>query len=130
MQENWGYLKLARYTRAESIDEMRHAEMLTDRILFLDGFPNFQRLFPLNIGQDLREMFAADLGIETAAVDRLRRGTAVMRDKTDLSSARRFKSVIEDEESHIDYLETQLALLDKVGEQLYIAELLEQPDDS
>jgi len=130
MQENWGYVKLARYTRAESIDEMRHAEVLTDRILFLDGLPNFQRLFPLNIGQDLREMFTADLGIETAAVDRLRSGIPVMRDKRDITSARLFETILEDEEHHIDYLETQLALLDKVGEQLYIAGLLEQPGDS
>src|SRR5215470_13296410 len=81
MQENSGYSTLAAHTRAESIDEMRHAETLTDRILFLDGLPNLQRLFPLNIGQDLTEMFTADLGLETAAVDRLRRGIAVMRDK-------------------------------------------------
>jgi bacterioferritin len=130
MQENWGYLKLARYTRAESIDEMRHAEALTERILFLDGLANFQRMFPLNIGQDLREMFVADLSIEAAAVDRLRRGIAVMREKHDVTSARLFESILEDEEHHIDYLETQIGLLDKVGEQLYIAGLLEQPDES
>lgn len=130
MQENRGYLKLARYTRAESIDEMRHAEALTDRILFLDGLPNFQRLFPLNIGQDLKEMFIADLGIEAAAVDRLRRGIEVMREKHDITSARLFESILEDEEHHIDYLETQLELLGKVGDQLYIAGLLEQPEES
>jgi bacterioferritin len=127
MQENWGYAKLARYTRAESIDEMRHAESLTDRILFLEGLPNFQRLFPLTIGQNLEEMFTADLAIEVAAVDRLRRGIAVMREKHDVTSARLFESILEDEEHHIDYLETQLELLRKIGDQLYIAELLEQP---
>src|SRR5262245_22059097 len=94
MQENWGYSKPAAYTRGESIDEMRHAEKLTDRILFLDGLPNLQRLFPLNIGQNLAEMFQADLAVEVAAVDRLRRGIEVMRDKGDVTSARLFESIL------------------------------------
>jgi bacterioferritin len=127
MQENWGYTKLAAYTRSESIDEMRHAETLTDRILFLEGLPNYQRLFTLTIGQNLREMFEADMAIEHAAVDRLRRGIDVMRAKGDVTSARIFESILEDEEHHIDYLETQLELLDKLGEALYIAQLVEQP---
>lgn len=128
MQENWGYVKLAAYTKSESIDEMRHAEVLTDRILFLEGLPNYQRLFPLRIGQNLREMFEADMAIEQEAIDRLRRGIAVMRARADITSARIFESILEDEEHHIDYLETQIELLDKVGEQLYIAELLKQPE--
>jgi bacterioferritin len=128
MQENWGYAKLAAYTRSESIDEMRHAEVLTERILFLEGLPNYQRLFPLRIGQNLREMFEADMAIERDAVDRLRRGIAAMRAKNDVTSARLFESILEDEEHHIDYLETQLELLGKVGDQLYIAELLKQPE--
>ena len=128
MQENWGYTKLAAYTRSESIDEMRHAETLTDRILFLEGLPNFQRLLPLNIGQNLTEMFQADLAVEHAAVDRLRRGIDVMRAKSDVTSARIFENILEDEEHHIDYLETQLELLGKLGEPLYIAQLVEQPE--
>src|SRR4029453_537952 len=79
MQENWGYTILAGHTKAESIDEMRHAEVLTERILFLEGLPNYQRLFALRIGQNLQEMFEADLAIEHAAIDRLRRGIVVMR---------------------------------------------------
>ena len=129
MQENWGYTKLAAYTRSESIDEMRHAETLTDRILFLEGLPNFQRLFPLNIGQNLTEMFEADLAVEHSAVDRLRRGIDVMRAKSDVTSARIFENILEDEEHHIDYLETQLELLGKLGEPLYIAQLVEQPEE-
>ena len=74
MQENFGWVKVARHTRAESIDEMRHAETLADRILFLEGLPNFQRLFPLRIGQTIVQMFEADLAVEAEAVDRLRRG--------------------------------------------------------
>ena len=127
MQENWGYTKLASYTRHESIDEMRHAEVLTERILFLDGLPNFQRLFPLNIGSNLAEIFAADMEIEVAAVTRLREGAAHMRGVGDITSARIFEAILEDEEHHIDYLETQQALLGQLGEALYIAQLVEQP---
>jgi bacterioferritin len=127
MQENWGYSTLAAHTRAESIDEMRHAEVLTDRILFLEGLPNYQRLLPLHIGQSLTEMFQADMKIEVAAVDRLRTGAAHMRKVGDLTSARLFEEILADEEHHIDYLETQLALVDKLGEQLYVAQLVEQP---
>ncbi len=127
MQEIWGYSKLAGYTRHESIDEMRHAEVLTDRILFLEGLPNYQRLHPLKIGQTLAEMFAADMEIEVAAVTRLRDGAAHMRKVGDLTSARLFEDILADEEHHIDYLETQQALLGQLGEPLYNAQLVEQP---
>lgn len=127
MQENNGWAKLAAYTRHESIDEMRHAEVLTDRILFLEGLPNYQRLFPLKIGQTVREMFEADMEIEVAAVARLRDGAAHMRKVGDITSARLFEDILADEEHHIDYLETQLGLLDTLGEQLYLAQLVEQP---
>jgi len=127
MQENNGWAKLAAYTRHESIDEMRHAEVLTDRILFLEGLPNYQRLFPLKIGQTVREMFEADMGVEVAAVARLRDGAAHMRKVGDITSARLFEDILADEEHHIDYLETQLGLLDTLGEQLYLAQLVEQP---
>src|SRR5215212_10827956 len=79
MQENWGYSKLAAYTRHESIDEMRHAEVLTDRILFLEGLPNYQRLGTLNIGETVREQLQSDLAIEVAVVERLRPGIAMCR---------------------------------------------------
>ena len=128
MQENWGYPKLASYTRHESIDEMRHAEVLTDRILFLEGLPNYQRLSPLHIGQSLKEMFESDLKIEAAAVTRLREGAAHMRKVGDITSARLFEDILADEEHHIDYLETQLALLQSLGEPLYAAQLVTQPE--
>src|SRR3954451_19357728 len=88
MQENWGYTKLAAHTRAESIDEMRHAEVLTDRILFLDGLPNYQRLSPLRIGESVPEMFRCDLAIEVEAVERLRAGIAHMRGVGDVTSSK------------------------------------------
>ncbi|BAJ27977.1 MULTISPECIES: bacterioferritin [Kitasatospora] len=128
MQENFGWTKLAKYTRHESFDEMKHAEVLTDRILFLDGLPNYQRLFHVRIGQTVKEMFEADRQVEVEAIDRLKRGIVVMRAKNDITSANIFESILADEEHHIDYLDTQLELLDKLGEALYIAQLIEQPE--
>jgi bacterioferritin len=129
MQENFGWVKLARHTRAESIDEMRHAEVLTDRILFLEGLPNYQRLFPLRVGQTVTQMFLSDMAVETEAVDRLRRGVEYMRSIADITSANIFEAILADEEQHIDYLETQLGLVEKLGEPLYLAQVIEQPAD-
>lgn len=129
MQENWGYTKLAKHTKAESIDEMRHAEILTDRILFLEGLPNYQRLFALRIGQTVPEQFSCDMKIEVEAVDRLRRGIEHMRTVGDVTSAKLFESILADEETHIDYLETQLELIERLGEQLYLQSLIEQPSE-
>src|ERR1700761_1213434 len=88
MQENFGWLKLARFTRSESIEEMRHAETIADRILFLEGLPNFQRLYQLSIGTSVREMLDADLKSELDAVVRLRTGIEYMRSVSDITSAR------------------------------------------
>ncbi|CAL9393188.1 bacterioferritin [Streptomyces thermolilacinus] len=128
MQENNGWTKLAKYTRAESFDEMKHAEVLTDRILFLEGLPNYQRLFHVRVGQTVTEMFQADREVEVEAIDRLRRGIEVMRNKGDITSANIFESILADEEHHIDYLDTQLELVQKLGESLYLATLVEQPE--
>ncbi|MET9500234.1 bacterioferritin [Streptomyces sp. NPDC006259] len=128
MQENFGWTKLAKYTRHESFDEMKHAEVLTDRILFLDGLPNYQRLFHVRVGQTVKEMFEADRQVEVEAIDRLKRGIKVMREKGDVTSANIFESILADEEHHIDYLDTQLDLVEKLGEALYLAQLIEQPE--
>lgn len=130
MQQNWGYTTLAAYTRAESLDEMRHAEVLTDRILFLEGLPNYQRLLPLRIGESVPEQFRCDLQIEHEAVDRLRRGIEYMRSIGDVTSAKIFEGILADEEHHIDYLETQLGLIEKLGEQLYLQNVTEHPSPS
>jgi bacterioferritin len=132
IQDHKGWSKLARYTRAESFDEMRHAELLTERILMLDGLPNYQRLFHVRVGQTLTEMFEADKQVEVEAIDRLRRGVEVMRAKNDITSANIFEAILADEEHHIDYLETQLELIGKLGEALYISTVIEQtqPDSS
>jgi bacterioferritin len=128
MQENWGFSTLAKHTKAESIDEMRHAEVLTDRILFLEGLPNYQRLLALRIGENVPEMFRCDLAVEMEAVARLREGVVHMRDVGDLTSANIFESILEDEEHHVDYLETQLELIEKLGEPLYLARLAKHPE--
>ncbi|WP_214365312.1 bacterioferritin [Pseudonocardia sp. H11422] len=127
MQANWGYTKLASYTRDESMDEMRHAERITDRILFLEGLPNYQRLFQLRIGQTVREQLQADLAIELEVVERLRPGIKMCREKGDITTANLLEEILADEEHHIDYIETNLELIDRLGEQLYLAQLVDQP---
>jgi bacterioferritin len=127
MQENWGYTKLASHTRAESIEEMTHAERLTDRILFLEGLPNYQKLLALRIGQTVREQFESDMAIEVEVVQRLRPAIAYCEEVGDHTSKRLFEEILADEEHHIDYLETQLSLMDGIGEQLYLAGQVEHP---
>ena len=127
MQENWGYDKLAAHTRAESIEEMTHAEKLTDRILFLEGLPNYQKLLALRIGQTVREQFESDMAIEVEVIERLRPAIAYCEEVGDHTSKRLFEEILADEEHHIDYLETQLGLLEQLGEQLFVAQLVEQP---
>lgn len=128
MQEDNGWTELAEYTRAESFDEMRHAELLTDRLLFLEALPNYQRIFHVRVGQTVTEMFQADRAVEVEAIDRLKRGIEVMRNKGDHTSKGIFESILADEEHHIDYLDTQLELIEKLGEPLYLAQQIKQPD--
>lgn len=130
LQENHGWMRLARHTRHESIEEMEHADRLAERIIFLEGLPNFQRLSPLRIGQSITEMFECDMKVEVEAVERLRRGITLMREKDDVTSANLFERILRDEEKHIDYLETQLELVRKLGEPLYLAQWIEQPEHS
>lgn len=127
MQGNWGLTEIAAKTREESIEEMHHAEILTDRILFLEGLPNYQQLLPLRIGQTLREQFESDLAIEIEVVERLKPGIGLCREKSDITSAKLLEDILKDEEHHIDYLETQLELMDRLGEQLYLAKTVATP---
>lgn len=127
MQANWGFTELAAHTRAESIEEMHHAERVTDRILFLEGLPNYQRLFSLRVGQTVREQFQADLAVEMEVLERLRPGITLCWEKRDITTANLLEQILADEEDHIDYLETQLELMDKLGEQLYLSQLVERP---
>jgi bacterioferritin len=109
---------------------MRHAERLTHRILFLEGLPNYQRLGTLHIGQTVPEQLRADLDIELAVVERLRPGIKLMRDKGDITSARLFEAILDNEEEHIDYLETELGLLEELGEQIYLQRFAKPPSSS
>jgi bacterioferritin len=127
MQQNWGFAELATRTRDESFEEMRHAEWITDRILLLDGLPNYQRLFSLRVGQTLREQFESDLAVELEVAARLRPGIVMCREKQDSTSAVLLERIMADEEKHIDYLQTQLALMEKLGEALYAAQCVSRP---
>jgi len=127
MQDNWGFTELAQHTREESFDEMRHAEAITDRILLLDGLPNYQRLGSLRVGQTLREQFESDLAIEYEVVNRLKPAIILCREKLDSTTANLFEGIVADEEHHIDYLETQLELMDKLGVELYSAQCVSRP---
>lgn len=127
MQDSWGFTELARHTRAESMEEMVHAERITDRILLLDGLPNYQRIGSLRIGQTLREQFESDLAIEHEVIARLKPGIVLCREKQDSTTAILFEEILADEEKHVDYLETQLQLMDKLGEELYAAQCVARP---
>ena len=127
MQHNWGFTELAEHTRKEALEEMNHAEWITDRILVLDGLPNYQRLFSVRIGQTLREQFESDLAIEMEVMARLKPGIVMCRDKQDTTSANILERIMANEEDHIDYLETQLELMGKLGEELYAAQCVSRP---
>ena len=127
MQENWGFSELAKRTRDEAFEEMHHAEWVTDRILLLDGLPNYQRLFSLRVGQSLREQFESDLAVEYEVRERLGPGIVMCREKQDSTTAVLFEKILADEEQHIDWLETQLELMDKLGEPLYAAQCVSRP---
>jgi bacterioferritin len=124
MCRNWGYLALADYIRKESIDEMRHAETLVDRVLFLEGLPNLQRLDKLSIGQTVPEMLRADLDVEYRALKRLNDGLVLCREKGDHASEEILRKILVAEEEHVDWIETQIALIEKLGEANYLAQQL------
>ena len=119
LAEDWGYTKLAKKEREESIEEMQHADKLIERIIFLEGHPNLQTLDPLRIGQDIKEVLECDLAGEYSARDLYKEARAVCRDAEDYVSMQLFESLLKDEEGHIDFLETQLGLLEKIGVERY-----------
>jgi len=125
MMQNWGFTRLAEHTRDESIDEMKHAEQVTDRVLFFDGVPNFARYFPMRIGETVPEQFQTDLDLEYAAVERLNRGVALCREAGDNGSRELLEGILVSEEQHIDWLETQLEAIRQVGVENYLAQQLD-----
>lgn len=120
MLKNWGINKLAGYEYQESIDEMKHADKLTDRILFLDGLPNFQSLGKLYIGQDVKEILECDLKIEHKAHDDLIEAIKYAESINDYPTRVLLESIMTSEEEHIDFLVTNLELINKIGLQNYI----------
>lgn len=122
MCANWGFVTLAAHGRAESIDEMKHADALVDRILFLEGLPNLQRLDALHIGQTVPEQFKHDLDLEYHAVKRLNDAIALCRTNGDRASEQLLTEILVSEEEHVDWLETQIGLVAKLGETAYLAE--------
>jgi bacterioferritin len=124
MCANWGYTKLAKKIRDESIDEMKHADKLIERILFLEGVPNVQRLNKVNVGETVKEQFELDLKLEYDADPRFNTGVALARDLGDNASRELLERMLISEEEHADWLETQLGLINQLGEPMYCAQQL------
>ena len=122
MCQNWGYDRLAGKLRDESIDEMRHADMIISRILFLEGVPNLQRYHKLHVGETVREQLESDLQLEYAAIAFLNQGVEASRKASDNSSEDLMTKILVAEEEHTDWIETQLELIRQVGEQNYLAQ--------
>ncbi|HBD19129.1 MAG TPA: bacterioferritin [Arenimonas sp.] len=120
MFQNWGLKELGEHEYKESIDEMKHADRLIERILFLDGLPNLQNLGKLFIGQTPKEALECDLKLENQAVPDLRAGIAHCEQVADYTSRQLLADILASEEEHIDWLETQLALIERIGEQNYL----------
>jgi bacterioferritin len=122
MCKNWGFHRLAEENYKEAISEMKHASDLTERILFLEGIPNLQKLGTLHIGETVPEQLKSDLGLEREAVTKLNKAIALCVDEGDNTSRDLLEDILESEEEHVDWLETQLGLIATVGQAQYLAE--------
>jgi len=125
MLKNWGLKELAEHEYKESIDEMHHADWLSERILFLEGLPNFQALGKLRIGEGPREVLECDLALELEGIPLLREAIAHADSVGDYVSRQLFVKILDSEEEHVDWLETQLDLINRIGEQNYLLSKLE-----
>ena len=126
MLKNWGLKELAEHEYHESIDEMKHADKLSDRILFLDGLPNFQALGKLKIGETPREILQCDLALELEALQLLKDAIVHCEGVGDFTSRQLFADILDSEEEHIDWIETQLSLIERIGEPNYLAQQLDK----
>jgi len=125
MCENWGYQKLWKRIRAESIDEMKHADRLIERVLYLEGIPNVQRLSKINIGQTVPEQLKLDLDVEKAALTRLNSHVELCRSLGDNGTRHLLEEILTSEETHVNWLEAQLSLIEQVGEAQYLAQQID-----
>ena len=117
---DWGVTKLAEYERHESIDEMKHADVLAERILFLGGLPNFQAIHKLKVGETVEEILKADLAVEMEAIPLLKDAIAHCETVRDYTSREIFERILESEEEHVDFLETQFDMIERMGLQNYV----------
>jgi bacterioferritin len=124
MCKNWGYLRIAEAIHHESISEMKHAGELTERILFLEGVPNLQKLGKVRIGETVPEQLTLDRALEIDAIKRLNEGVALCVAQGDNASRHLLEEILRSEESHLDWIETQLGLVKSLGEKQYLAEQL------
>lgn len=124
MLDNWGLRRLAAHAREESIDEMKDADRIIERILFLDGVPNMQRLNPVRVGETVPEQLAADMAVEQAAVERYNRGIALCIEQGDNGTRALFEQHLVDEEQHLDWIEAQLTLIATIGLERYLTQQL------
>ena len=118
--DNWGVNKLAAFERHESIDEMKHADQLAERVLFLEGLPNFQAIGRLKVGETVEEILRADLALEMEAIPLLKEAIAHCESVRDYTSREVFERILESEEEHVDFLETQFDLIARIGLENYI----------
>jgi bacterioferritin len=122
MCENWGYLRLSKQKRGESIDEMKHADSVIERILFFDGVPNMQRMNPVRVGEDPIEQHKVDLALEVDAIERLNNAISLCREKADNGTRELLEGILRDEEAGADWLEAQLHIIDQIGKENYLME--------
>jgi len=127
MCENWGYERLGQKIREESIDEMRHADQVISRILFLEGIPNLQALHKLRVGETVKEQLESDLQLEYSAIQFLNKGIEVARAAKDNATEDLMTRILVSEEQHTDWIETQLELIRQVGEQNYLSQQIKKP---
>jgi bacterioferritin len=128
MCENWGYERLHKIIRKHSIGEMKHAEEVIERVLFLEGVPNLQRLGKITIGENVQEIFKADYALELEALPRLQQGIELCRELGDNNSRHLLEEILEEEEDHVDWLEAQMTLVEQVGIQNYLTQQIKEDE--
>jgi bacterioferritin len=128
MCENWHYHKLGSFIKKQSIDEMKHAEELIERILFLDGIPNMTELMHLTVGKNVRAQLESDLQLETAAVAMYNRAAELARAESDNASRELFERLLKDEEEHVDWLEAQMHQIEEMGYERYLSQQISEDE--